>query len=405
MNFSASNSSIYARNKSQEGLTCFLDDPVRVKLGRVLAYSALILVSLAGNVLIMKAFLKHERTRKTITYFVVNMAAANLVITTVYMPRLIPMFLFGITWFVDGTLGFVLCKMVPFVHGVAILASILNLLASSLDTFRAVVFPMKTLSSAKAAKIGVFLTWALSIIARLPYLVALRTKIYKGRQICSSVLSNAFSNENSRDVYYVCLLVIFYAVPWVAIFCSYTIVVVVLRTRAPGQENATAVRRRRARSTAVLSIIKMMFVITFVYFACWLIYFLAKFIFRRIPCSFRFWRLFFPHLNCVFSPVVVLLFNTSVRRGIIGDLMCIQRRRSLKIKNKVSESVNRTKCGGNQNKRASTGLTANRQMAKNLTVNRRKSDNYTVNCHSGQTSKPISAVKCLTFSLNQELKD
>ena len=85
--------------------------------------------------------------------------------------------------------------------------------------------------------------------------------------------------------------------------------------------------------------------------------------------------------------------------------MCIQRRRSLKIKNKVSESVNRTKCGGNQNKRASAGLTANRQMAKNLTVNRRKSDNYTVNCHSGQTSKPISAVKCLTFSLNQELKD
>ena len=320
MNLSASNSSICERNRSEEGLTCFLDDPVRVKLGRVFAYSALILVSLAGNVLIMKAILKHGRTRRTITYFVVNMAAANLVITTVYMPRLIPMFLFGITWFVDGTLGFVLCKMVPFVHGVAILASILNLLASSLDIFCAVVFPMKTLSSAKAAKMGVFLTWALSIIARLPYLVALRTKIYKGRQICSSVLSNAFSNENSRDVYYVCLLVIFYAVSWVAIFCSYTIVVV----------HATAVRRRRARGTAVLSIIKMMFVITFVYFACWLIYFLAKF--TLIPCSFRFWRLFFPHLNCVFSPVVVLLFNTSVRRGIIGDLMCIQRGRSLKIK-------------------------------------------------------------------------
>ena len=256
MTFSASNSSIYARNKSQEGSTCFLDDPIGVKLGRVFAYSALILVSLAGNVLIMKAILKHGRTRKTITYFVVNMTAANLVITTVYMPRLIPMFLFGMTWFVDGTLGFVLCKLVPFVHGVAILASILNLLASSLDTFRAVVFPMKTLSSAKAAKIGVFLTWALSIIARLPYFVALRTKIYKGRQICSSVLGNAFSNENSRDVYYVCLLVIFYAVSWVAIFFSYTIVVVVLRTRAPGQEDATAVHRRRARGTAVLSIIK-----------------------------------------------------------------------------------------------------------------------------------------------------
>ena len=43
-------------------------------------------------------------------------------------------------------------------------------------------------------------------------------------------------------------------------------------------------------------------------------------------------------------------------------------------------------------------------MAKNLTVNRQKSDNYTVNRHSGQTSKPISAVKCLTFSLNQELR-
>jgi len=247
------------------------------------------------------------------------MAVASLVITTTYMPRLIPMFLVGTVWLVDGDMGYALCKIVPFLHGVAILASVLTLLASSFDTFCAVVFPMKKPFNAKVAKFAIFLTWALAIVGRLPYLIALRTKISQGRQVCSSSLNNAFNNENSREIYYTFLLVTFYALPWLAIFSFYTAIVIKLKTgkTAPRQESMiTAMRLNRARGKATRNVIKMMLIITLVFLVCWIAYFLAQLAFSKVPCSFRFWRLFMAHCNCAINPILFAVYNTTVRRGI-----------------------------------------------------------------------------------------
>lgn len=317
MTFAFNNSSAVERDKSVVSTACYLNDSMSVKLGRIIAYSLLILVSLFGNILIIAVIRKYGRRRKTINFTVMNMAVASLVITTFYMPRLIPMYLLGPVWLVDGDLGYALCKIVPFLHGVAIVASVLTLLASSLDTFCAVVFPMKNLFTVKTAKVAVFLTWALAFLARLPYFMALRTKISKGRHICSSNLNNAFSNENSREIYYTFLLLAFYAVPWLVIFCVYSTIVVILKTSTtPRQESVTALRLTRARQRATRNVIKMMLVITFVFLVCWISYFLAQLAFSKVPCSFRFWRLFLAHCNGAINPVLFAILNTTVRRGI-----------------------------------------------------------------------------------------
>lgn len=60
----------------------------------------------------------------------------------------------------------------------------------------------------------------------------------------------------------------------------------------------------------------MMIVITIVFLVCWIAYFLAQVAFKRVPCSFRFWRLFLAHCNCAINPVLFVVFNTTVRRGI-----------------------------------------------------------------------------------------
>lgn len=314
----ASNST--TQGQENASTLCFVNDPNSIKLGRVIAYSTLILISLIGNVLTVTAILQRQRrTRKTITYSVVNMTVANLVITVSYMPRLIPMFLIGVEWLIVGPLGYALCKLVPFLHGVAIVASILNLLFTSLDMFLVVVFPMKRFSSTKAARLGVLLTWTLAIIARLPYLIALRTKVSKqGLHVCSSSLSNAFGNGNeAREIYYTVLLITFYAIPWVAIFCFYLAIVVILgKGQTPGQRNATAICVREARVKAVRSIMKMMVAITFMFLTCWITYFSAMLAFKTVPCSFRFWRMFLAHSNCAISPILVASFNKNIRKGI-----------------------------------------------------------------------------------------
>jgi len=248
---------------------------------------------------------------------VVNMAVANLVITTVYMPRLIPMFLIGTTWLVEGDLGYALCKIVPFLHHVAIIASILTLLTSGLDTFCAVVFPLKNTYTTKAARWAIVLTWTLAIFARLPYLISLRTKTSKRKQTCGSDLGKLFNNENARDIYYTFLFVMFYVLPWLAIFNFYAIIVIKLKTgKTPRQESITAARLKELRVKATRNVIKMMIVITLLFLVCWIAYFLAQVAFREIPCSFRFWRLFLAHCNCAINPVLFVIFNTTVRRGI-----------------------------------------------------------------------------------------
>ena len=60
----------------------------------------------------------------------------------------------------------------------------------------------------------------------------------------------------------------------------------------------------------------MMIVITLVFLVCWILYFLAQVAFRIVPCSFRFWRLFLAHCNCAINPVLFVVFNTTVCRGI-----------------------------------------------------------------------------------------
>ena len=296
---------------------CYVNDPLSIKLARVVAYSVLILASLIGNILIVTLVCKYGRARKTINLAVVNMAVANLVITTVYMPRLIPMFLIGTAWLVEGGLGYALCKIVPFLHHVAIISSVLTLLTSGLDIFCAVVFPLKNAFTTKVARLAIFLTWALAIAARLPYLISLRTKTSKGKQTCRSDLKKTFNNEDARKIYYTFLFVMFYVVPWMAIFILYLIIAIKLKTgKTPRQESTTAVRLKELRVRATRNVIKMMIVITLVFLVCWIAYFLAQVGFKNVPCSFRFWRLFLAHCNCAINPVLFVIFNTTVRRGI-----------------------------------------------------------------------------------------
>ena len=298
-------------------MTCYVNDPISIKIARIVAYSVLILASGIGNVLIVTLVCKYGKARKTINLAVVNMAVANLVITTVYMPRLIPMFLIGTAWLVEGDLGYALCKIVPFLHHVAIISSVLTLLTSGLDTFCAVVFPLKNIFTTKVARLAIFLTWALAIAARLPYLISLRTKTSKGKHTCGSDLNKLFNNENARDIYYTFLFTMFYVLPWLVIFIFYAIIAIKLKTgKTPRQESTTAAHLKKMRAKATHNVIKMMIVITLVFLVCWIAYFLAQVAFRQVPCSFRFWRLFLAHCNCAINPVLFVVFNTTVRRGI-----------------------------------------------------------------------------------------
>ena len=157
----------------------------------------------------------------------------------------------------------------------------------------------------------------MAIAARLPYLMSLRTKTSVDKQTWGSDLSKLFNNEDAREIYYTFVFVMFYVLPWLAIFIFYLVIAIKLKTgKTPRQESATAARLKERRVKATRNVIKMMIVITLVFLVCWIAYFLAQVTFRNVPCSFRFWRLFLAHCNCAINPVLFVVFNPTVRRGV-----------------------------------------------------------------------------------------
>ena len=214
------------------GQRCFGGDSITVRALRVTAYGVIILASLVGNSLVILSVVRYKKLRTTTNIFIANMAAADLLITIiVYMPRPLVMYVNGVTWF-TGTSGYVLCKIVPFLHSLAILVSILTLLLISIERLCAFLGPLSYTCDLKTSrKTASFAgVWIVASLARVPYVLALRTRVHSsGRTYCSSKLKNLFGTEKARDIYYTSLLVAFYALPLIFIFISYIVIIARLR--------------------------------------------------------------------------------------------------------------------------------------------------------------------------------
>ena len=326
---------------------CFVDDSTTVKALRIASYCFLILTSLLGNSLVISVVVKYRKMRKATNFFIANMAVADLIVTIVYMPRLIVMFVAGSTW-IKGTFGLVLCKIVPFLHGVSLLVSILTLLLISIERLCAITLPLKRIFTPKITKIAMATVWVIAHLARMPYLLALTTTSLNGRELCSSRLERFFGKLEARDIYYSILLVAFYAVPLVVIIASYSSIVLFLkRLRAPGSQ-ISGKRLDDRRAKAVRKVVRMMVIVTFAFVACWITYFVAQVLHSNVPCALRFWRLFLAHSNSALNPCIYALFNTSYRRcfiHIIAGVFTGKDKNRLNFPSDNRKSVARDKAG------------------------------------------------------------
>ena len=152
---------------------CILADSNAEKVLMVLAYFIILLVSLVGNSLVILVFYKNKQLRRSINYYVLNMAVSGLFTPLTIMPVHIVHIISGSTAFmVDTTLvlGNILCKLCYFLPDVSLMVSIQSLLLISVDRFIAVVFPLQIkLISSKVRFICISCTWIVAIAVHAPY--------------------------------------------------------------------------------------------------------------------------------------------------------------------------------------------------------------------------------------------
>ena len=167
------NSSTTSGTPNSTDEDCNFTDSNAEKVLKVLAYSIILLVSLVGNALVILVFYKKKQLRRSINYYVLNMAVSDLFTPLTIMPVNIVQIISGSTAFmVDSplVLGNILCKLCYFLPDVSLMVSIQSLLLISVDRFIAVVFPLQIkLISSKVRFICISCTWIIAIAVHAPY--------------------------------------------------------------------------------------------------------------------------------------------------------------------------------------------------------------------------------------------
>lgn len=126
--FPISNSTISViRNESTLGhqnSACVFVDSSAERISKLCAHSAISLGSLFGNIFVILIVYKNRDLRKTINYFIVNMAFSDLVLTLIVLPAEITRFVTdSLQWHVSGILGLICCKLFYFASYVSLLVS------------------------------------------------------------------------------------------------------------------------------------------------------------------------------------------------------------------------------------------------------------------------------------------
>ena len=167
---------------------CIFVDSNAETVVKVLAYFTILLVSLFGNFLVILVFYKNKQLRRSINYFVLNMAVSDLFTPLTIMPVTIVQIISGSTAFMVDTplvLGNMLCKLCYFLPDVSLVVSIESLLLISVDRFIAVVFPLQIqIISSKVRLSCLLCTWIVAISVYAPYFYTLRLVPYGNSHYC-----------------------------------------------------------------------------------------------------------------------------------------------------------------------------------------------------------------------------
>ena len=288
---------------------------------KTLAYCVIMLTSLVGNSSIAFIVFKTKKMRRTINYFIVNMALSDVLQVLFAHSRLITeIYVGGQRWLVGGTLGLALCKLDFFLVDVSTAVSIQSLVLIAVDRFNAVVFPLRPpLFSSTVRRIVIPCTWLVAMGLHLPFLVGFRIVKERSGTFCVLDWTGAFGPESSLENYYLALFLVLALIPFTLMTLAYTIIVITLKRQAfPGQHtvNNSEIQRRHKRDRNIL---KMAIAIVVGFALCWgplNVYAFLRFFFTEpnLKCSaFQFTVFFLAYSSGAVNPCICFAFSVNYR--------------------------------------------------------------------------------------------
>ena len=267
-------SSILSCNSSPPGAT-YVDYPPPIppsylQATAVIVYTLLSILTVGGNALVC-FIVFHFMGVITVT----NLFIANLALTDLFIGLFcIPIVLVSDYLLSDWPFGTFMCKFTSFTQSVFVVCTVYTLIAMSVDRYIAIIHPLHTKLTRKQCRILIGLLWTFSIIFSLPIFIDMRirhTCFYRdsdneteySQTICDSI----DLPSSLRDAYNAATITIIYLIP----LCLLTVVYIRLgwrlyKNRAPGEANS---ERDAKLKSSKKKVIKMCFVVVFLFGVCW----------------------------------------------------------------------------------------------------------------------------------------
>ena len=272
INMSINDNNTYTSSSLQHNFTCDNSrDSLPIQTVKILAFVILLLASLVGNTLILIIVYRRPELKKTINYFIVNMAVSDFVFPLTVIPStIVEISSNSLHWPISGTTGLIMCKLRWYLQTVSITVSIESLAWIAFDRFVAVVFPMKFhLFSSRSRACAIASTWVVALLANAFGVYTFELVKQNEETFCSNFHNLSFSYVTFSKVY----TILFQIVPMIAMTISYSTMALTLR-RQDSRLRSESVRRVDQQKRRA---IKMAFSVMFAFYICVLpmmIYFL-----------------------------------------------------------------------------------------------------------------------------------
>ncbi|XP_013201052.1 neuropeptide FF receptor 2 [Amyelois transitella] len=308
-------------------------------------YVPIILLSFVANILLIVVAVKCNYTKSVTNIFLVNLSAADLLVTGVCMPTQLSKAI-TVLWFYGETA----CKIVNYIQGVAVAASVFTLTAMSVDRWLSISpEPRLRPPGRKQALLLLALLWSAALLIFIPLLIVALV-----RKETVPIIAKAYRNVSiqTRDVHF-CTeewpsperrkqfgtfsFTIVYAIPGSITILSYACMGRTLCSVRPpfdidegnvSMQQGLRLMKERKRVAWILLLLAVLFAL------CWMPYNImqllldinavnAKDLSMYLP-----YALFIGHANSAINPIVYCLmtrnFQRSARKLLCGRGVCQQ---------------------------------------------------------------------------------
>ena len=324
-----------ASSNSDQACEITADSAVEVT-AKALAYIFIFMVSFFGNIFLLVVIYKNKQLRRSINYFVFNMAVSDLFNPlTVMTVKIVEIISGSESWKVDRPwlLGNILCKLAYFLPDVSVVVSIGSLLLISIDRLIAVVFPLKAkLISSKVRLISILITWCVAIVFHAPYFYSFKLILYENKTYCILNWGPALDHLKTHKGFVTASFITFTLIPVIILVIVYSIIIWTIRKKNKKSKERLSCRQNH-RDQQLRKIVEMTMAIMNSFVTCMtpLLTYLFLLIFlwnwKSPPiCAFQtiipLISVFLLHSWSAVNPCICFIFSKNYRNGLRQCFHC-----------------------------------------------------------------------------------